>query len=83
MTGVQTCALPISHQEQKGEESLALVWNSHFFDDESRDFGKTTDRHITHFVKALLAGEPEPIPIEEGLAALEAGQKAIDAVLEA
>lgn len=71
-----------AHQEQKGAESLALVWNSHFFDDESRDFGKTTDRHIAHFVKTLLVGEPEPIPIEEGLAALEAGQKAIDAVLE-
>ncbi len=70
-----------THQEQKGEESLAQVWNSHFFDDESRDFGKTTDRHIAAFVHALLSGEPEPIPIEEGLAALEAGQQAIDAVL--
>ncbi len=70
-----------THQEQKGEESLALVWNSHFFDDESRNFGSTTDRHIDHFVKSLIAGEPEPIPVEEGLAALEAGQMAIDAIL--
>jgi predicted dehydrogenase len=69
-----------THQEQKGSESLALVWNSHFFDDESRDFGRTTDRHIAAFVRAMRAGEPEPIPIEEGLAALEAGQKAIDSV---
>jgi predicted dehydrogenase len=69
-----------THQEQKGAESLALVWNSHFFDDESRDFGRTTDRHIADFVRALRAGEPEPIPIEEGLAALEAGKQAIDSV---
>ena len=70
-----------TYQEQKGAESLALVWNSHFFDDESRDFGRTTDRHIADFVRALWAGEPEPIPIEEGLAALEAGQRAIDSLL--
>ncbi|HLK56594.1 MAG TPA: Gfo/Idh/MocA family oxidoreductase [Chthonomonadaceae bacterium] len=69
-----------THQEQKGAESLAFVWNSHFFDDESRDFGRTTDRHIAHFVRAMRAGEPEPIPIEEGLAALEAGQQAIDSL---
>lgn len=70
-----------THQEQKGAESLALVWNSHFFDDDSRSFGRTTDRHIADFVRAMRAGEPEPIPIEEGLAALEAGQMAIDSVL--
>jgi len=69
-----------THQEQKGVESLASVWNSHFFDDESRDFGRTTDRHITDFVRAMRAGEPEPIPVEEGLAALEAGQRAIESV---
>jgi len=66
-----------THQEQKGAESLALVWNSHFFDDESRDFGRTTDRHLADFVRAMRAGEPEPIPVEEGLAALEAGQQAL------
>lgn len=69
-----------THQEQKGAESLALVWNSHFFDDESRDFGRTTDRHIADFVRAMRAGTPEPIPVEEGLAALEAGQRAIDSI---
>lgn len=70
-----------THQEQKGAESLAQVWNSHFFDDESRDFGRTTDRHIAAFVRAMRAGEPEPIPVEEGLSALEVGQRAIDSVL--
>ncbi len=74
-------AIEQTHQEQKGEESLAQVWNSHFFDDESRDFGRTTDRHIADFVRAMHAGEPEPIPIEEGLAALEAGQMAIDSIM--
>jgi predicted dehydrogenase len=69
-----------SHQEQKGAESLALVWNSHFFDDDSRNFSRTTDRHIADFVCAMREGRPEPIPIEEGLAALEAGQLAIDSV---
>ncbi len=69
-----------THQEQKGAESLALVWNSHFFDDQSRDFGRTTDRHIADFVRAMRAGEPEPIPVEEGLAALELGQRAIDSI---
>ncbi len=69
-----------THQEQKGAESLALVWNSHFFDDQSRDFGRTTDRHIADLVRAMRAGEPEPIPIEEGLAALELGQRAIDSI---
>lgn len=72
-----------THQEQKGAESLALVWNSHFFDDDSRNFGRTTDRHIAHFVENMRAGKPEPIPVEEGLAALEAGQMAIDAILKA
>ena len=71
-----------THQEQKGAESLTLVWNSHFFDDESRDFGRTTDRHIAHFVKNMRTGLPEPIPIEEGLAALEAGQMAIEGVVK-
>ena len=70
-----------THQEQKGPVSLAQVWNSHFFDDESRDFGRTTDRHIADFVRAMRAGEPEPIPIEEGLAALELGQQAIDSIV--
>jgi len=70
-----------THQEQKGAESLAQVWNSHFFDDESRDFGRTTDRHIADFVRAMRSGDPEPIPIEEGLAALEVGQRAIDSVI--
>ena len=69
-----------THQEQKGAESLAQVWNSHFFDDDSRSFGRTTDRHIADFVQALREGRPEPIPIEEGLAALEVGQQAIEAV---
>ena len=67
-----------THQEQKGAESLASVWNSHFFDDDSRSFGRTTDRHIADFVQAMQEGRPEPIPVEEGLAALEAGQMAID-----
>ena len=71
-----------THQEQKGAESLTSVWNSHFFDDESRDFGRTTDRHIADFVRAMQAGKPEPIPIEEGLAALEAGQQAIDSLVK-
>ena len=69
-----------THQEQKGAESLAHVWNSHFFDDDSRSFGRTTDRHIADFVVALRDGRPEPIPIEEGLAALEIGQQAIEAI---
>lgn len=69
-----------THQEQKGMESLAHVWNSHFFDDESRDFARTTDRHIADFVRAMRAGDPEPIPVEEGLAALEVGQRAINSI---
>jgi predicted dehydrogenase len=70
-----------THQEQKGAESLTQVWNSHFFDDDSRQFGRTTDRHIADFIRAMRAGEPEPIPVEEGLAALEAGEMAIAAAL--
>ena len=69
-----------THQEQKGEESLVQVWNSHFFDDDSRSFGRTTDRHIDHFVKCMIAGDPEPIPVEEGLRALRAGQMAIESL---
>jgi hypothetical protein len=30
----------------------------------------------------MRAGEPEPIPVEEGLAALEVGQRAIDSVIQ-
>lgn len=63
-------------------DPLAQVWSSHFFDDDSRQFGRTTDRHLAAFIQALRAGAREPIPIEEGLAALEAGTAAIRAALE-
>lgn len=71
-----------THQEQKAGESLAAVWNSHFFDDDSRQFARTTDRHIADFIRAMRADTPEPIPVEEGLAALEAGAAAIRAATE-
>ncbi len=60
---------------------LAHVWDSPFFDDESRQFAKTTDRHIQAFVEAKLNGSPVPIPIEEGLYALYAGLAATEAAM--
>lgn len=59
--------------------SLARVWNSHFFDDDSRSFARTTDRHLDAFLRAVREDTPEPVPVEEGLAALEAGLAAIRA----
>ncbi len=70
------------HQEQKGEEARAEVWNSHFFDDESRQFSRTTDRHIAALVAAIREGRPAPIPITEGLRALELGEAARLAAME-
>ncbi len=60
---------------------LAQVWHSPFFADESRQFGRTTDRHIQAFVDAKQNGWPVPIPVEEGLHALEAGLAASEAAL--
>ena len=44
-------------RSRKARRSWRSVWNSHFFDDESRDFGRTTDRHIADFVRAMRAGD--------------------------
>jgi predicted dehydrogenase len=54
------------------------VWEPGFFDDRERDFGATAASHIDRFVKAQLAGEPVPVPAEDGLQALRLGLAAIE-----
>jgi predicted dehydrogenase len=56
------------------------VWEPGFFDDRERDFGATTATHIDHFVKAQLAGEPVPVPAQDGYEALKLGLAAIESV---
>ena len=62
-------------------QPLAQEWHSPFFADESRQFGRTTDRHIQAFIDAKRNQLPVPIPIEEGLYALQAGLAAAKAAL--
>ncbi len=64
---------------QQGEP-MTSVWQSHFFDDDSRQFARTNDRHFVEMITALRTGQPEPIPIEEGLRAMELGYAAIEAI---
>jgi predicted dehydrogenase len=54
------------------------VWEPGFFDDRERDFGATTATHIDCFVKAQLAGEPVPVPAEDGYEALKLGLAAME-----
>jgi predicted dehydrogenase len=56
------------------------VWEPGFFDDRERDFGATTASHITQFVRAQLAGEPVPVPAEDGYRALKLGLAAVESV---
>ncbi len=60
---------------------MAQVWTSPFFADESRQFARTTDRHIQAFIDAKRNQQPVPIPIEEGLYALQAAIAATKAAL--
>ncbi len=60
---------------------MAQVWTSPFFADESRQFARTTDRHIQAFIDAKRNQQPVPIPVEEGLYALKAGLAASQAAL--
>ncbi|HEY3283837.1 MAG TPA: Gfo/Idh/MocA family oxidoreductase [Armatimonadota bacterium] len=62
--------------------SRAEVYTPTFFDDEGRQFTRTTDRHIAEFVRALRQDEPVPIPLQEGLRALELGLAAAKAIIE-
>jgi predicted dehydrogenase len=54
------------------------VWEPGFFDDRERDFGATAATHIDRFVKAQLAGDPVPVPAEDGLQALRLGLAAVE-----
>ncbi|MDB5076149.1 MAG: oxidoreductase domain protein [Chloroflexi bacterium] len=54
------------------------IWEPGFFDDRARDFAATTATHIDRFVRAQLAGEPVPVPAEDGLEALKLGLAAIE-----
>jgi predicted dehydrogenase len=64
-----------------GEQFMAQSrsWKSHFFEDDARSFERTTDRHLIEFLDAIRRGDPEPIPIEEGIDALRVGLAAIEA----
>jgi predicted dehydrogenase len=64
----------------RAEREGATSWEPGFFDDRERDFGATTARHIDRFVRAQLAGEPVPVPAQEGLEALRLGLAAIESV---
>jgi predicted dehydrogenase len=63
-----------------GKRSLPTRWEAGFFEDEARNFTRPTDRHLAAIAKALRQGGPEPIPVEEGLTALEDGLRAIEAI---
>ncbi len=56
------------------------VWEPGFFDDRERDFGATTATHVDRYVRAQLAGDPVPVPAEDGYEALRLGLAAIESV---
>lgn len=64
----------------RAEREGISVWEPGFFDDRQRDFGATTATHIDLFVKAQLAGEPVPVPADDGYEALKLGLAAIQSV---
>jgi predicted dehydrogenase len=52
-------------------------WHSTYFDDESRTFAATFDRHVDALLEALRAGNPPPIHATAGRRALELAHAAI------
>ncbi|MBU1250118.1 MAG: Gfo/Idh/MocA family oxidoreductase [Actinobacteria bacterium] len=47
------------------------VWRPGYFDDESRSFERTFDRHLDAVLTSLRAGSPPPVPASAGRRALE------------
>jgi predicted dehydrogenase len=64
----------------RADRAGVTVWEPGFFDDRERDFGATTAVHIDRYVQAQLAGQPVPVPAEDGYAALKLGLAAIESV---
>lgn len=54
------------------------VWEAGYFDDESRSFAHTFDRHVDELVPALREGRRPPVPVERGLDVLEVCHAVID-----
>lgn len=63
---------------QETESRRAEVWNSKFFGDEERSFGRNIDRHLDEMIPAFLAGKKPPVPAEKGLRALQLAYGAIE-----
>lgn len=53
-------------------------WHSTYFDDESRNFAGTFDRHVDALLKALRAGHQPPIHARAGRRALQLAHAAIE-----
>ncbi len=62
----------------RGMRDGITCWEPGFVDDRERDFGATAATHIDCFVKAQQAGEPVPVPAEDGYQALKLGLAAIE-----
>ena len=46
---------------QRAGDETASVWRAGYFNDESRDFHGTFDRHVEAVLAALRAGDPPPV----------------------
>jgi predicted dehydrogenase len=58
--------------------SLDRVWTPFFADIDENNFQKSLDWHLADFVASLKAGEPVPVPLEEGYEALRVAWSIIE-----
>jgi predicted dehydrogenase len=63
---------------QKAGDAVEQRWHSTYFDDESRNFAGTFDRHVDAILKALGAGDPPPVHASAGRRALQLAHAAIE-----
>jgi myo-inositol 2-dehydrogenase / D-chiro-inositol 1-dehydrogenase len=63
----------------KAGDPTREVWEAGYFDDRSRSFEQTFDRHLDVLLAALRRGERPPVPATAGLRALEVAAAIIEA----
>ncbi|WP_371403359.1 Gfo/Idh/MocA family oxidoreductase [Kribbella sp. NBC_00662] len=63
---------------QKAGDPVEQRWHSTYFDDESRNFAGTFDRHVDELLAALRKGEQPPVHARAGRRALQLAHAAIE-----
>lgn len=59
------------------DDAMARVWKSTYFDDESRYFTGTLDRHVADMIRCFRQGLPPPVPADQGYQVLRVSYAAI------